>query len=75
MKFLEKPHYKCINDEGLMHVVAWYHAMITGAPDQSSQNSGNKFRLARHPTFPNFVAQRQKVCEISVVEEICSPEK
>jgi len=32
--------YKCIS-EGRMRVAAWYH----GTPDQSSRNSGNKFRL------------------------------
>jgi len=48
---------------------------ITGPLEQSSRNSGNKFRLARSLTRPNFVALRQKVCELSLVEKFCSPEK
>jgi len=47
---------------------------ITGPPDQSSLNSGNKCRLAKPLTLPNFVELRQKVCEISAVENFCSPE-
>jgi len=64
---VEKPLNKCTSEE-LMHA-AWYH----GTPGPSSRNSGNKFRLA--PTLPNFVAFRQIVCEISVVEKFCFPEK
>ena len=45
---------------------------ITAAPDQSSRNSGNKFLLAIPLTRPNFIALRQKVCEISVVENVAS---
>jgi len=41
-KLSKKPLYKCIS-VGLMHVAAWYHGT---SPDQSSQNSGNKFKLA-----------------------------
>jgi len=63
---VEKPLYKCIS-ERLMHVAAWYH----GTLGQSSRNSKNKFRLTRLPTLPNFVALRQKVCEISVMEKCC----
>ena len=58
---VEKPLYKCIS-EVLMHVAQWYH----WTPEQSSRNSGNKFRLASPLTLPNFVALRQKLCEISV---------
>jgi len=43
---------------------------ITGPPDQSSRNSGNKFRLDRPLTRPNFVALRQKACGISVVKKM-----
>jgi len=50
---VEKPFYKCIS-EGLMHVAAWYH----GTQDQSSRNSGNKFRLATLLTLPNLIALR-----------------
>jgi len=56
---VEKPLYKCIS-ERLMHVVAWYH----GTPDRSSGNLGNKYRLARPVTLPNFVALRQNVQNI-----------
>jgi len=42
--------------------------------DQSSQNSG-MFPLARSLTRPNFVALRQKVCEIFADENLCSPKK
>ena len=45
-------------------VAAWYH----GTPGQSSRNSGNTLRLARPPTRPNFVALRQKECEIFAVK-------
>jgi len=48
---------------------------ITEPPDQTLRNSGNNFRLTKPLTLPNFVALRQKVCEISVVEKFCSPEK
>jgi len=47
---------------------------VAGPLDQSSRNSENKFRLARPPKIQNFVALRQKVCEISVVG-FCSSEK
>jgi len=68
---VEKPLYKSIS-EGLMHVAAY---SITGPPNQSSRNSGSKFRLARPLTRPNSVTLRQKVCEISLVEKLCSSEK
>jgi len=67
---VEKPLCMCIS-EILMHVAALYR----GTPDQSSRNSRNKFRLARPPRLQNFVALRQKVSKISVVEKICFPEK
>jgi len=35
---------------------------ITGPPDQSSRNSGNKLRLTTPLTRPNFVVFPQKVC-------------
>jgi len=35
---------------------------ITGPPDQSSQNSGNKLRLTTPLTRPKFVVFPQKVC-------------
>ena len=46
---------------------------ITGPPDQSSRNSGNKCQLARPQTLPIFVVLWEKVCEISAVENLCSP--
>jgi len=48
---------------------------ITGSPEQSSQNAARKFQLFRRPMLSNFVAVQQTVCEISVVEKFCSPEK
>ena len=48
--------------EGLMHDAAWYR----GIPDLSSRNSGNKCRLARPLTLPNFCVLRQDVCEIYI---------
>jgi len=33
---------------------------VTGPPDQSSRNSGNKFQLARSLMWPNFAALQQK---------------
>jgi len=47
---------------------------ITGSPDQSSQNWGNKCRLARPQTMPNLVTLWQKECEISAVGT-CAPWK
>ena len=46
---------------------------LAGPPDQSSRHSvnGPKCRLARHPTLPIFVKLRQKVCEISAVQNFC----
>ena len=43
---------------------------ITGPPDQSSRNSGSKFRLAKPPTTQILSRSNKKVCEISVVEKI-----
>ena len=59
--------HKCIS-EGLMHVAA----SIAGPMDRSSTNSGNKCRLARPLTLPNFVALQQEICEISAVKNLCS---
>ena len=55
---LSKNHFTSPSSEGLMYVAAWN---ITGSPDQSSRNSGNKFQLGRPPMRANFVAIRQKV--------------
>ena len=49
--------------------------VIAGPPGQSSRNSGKRCQLARLLTLPIFVALWQKVCEISAVENLCSPEK
>ena len=62
--------YKCTS-EGLMHVAAWYHM----DPGPKFTKFGEKCRLARPITLPNFVALRQKVCDISAVEKFCSAEK
>jgi len=51
------------------------HCMVSRDPQTTSRNSGNKFRLARPPTLPNFIAIRPNVCEISSVEKFYSPEK
>ena len=50
---------------------------ITGSTfgPKFTRNSGNKFRLARPQRGQIFVAPRQKVFEVSLVEEFCSPEK
>jgi len=45
---------------------------ITESPDQSSQNSRNKFQLARPLMRLNFIVLRQKMCQISIVEKFCS---
>ena len=37
---------------------------VTRPSGQSSRNSRNKFRLARPPMLPNFVALWKKVCDI-----------
>ena len=66
-EFVKKTLYRCIS-EGLMHVAAWYH----GTPDQSSRNSGNKFPLA---IAVKFRCAPTKMCDISLEEEFCSPEK
>jgi len=58
----------------LADMPALQHKGMTGPPDQSSRNSGNKCRFSRPPTRPNFVALRE-VCGISVVEKFCYPEK
>jgi len=55
-----KPVYKCTSEGLIMHVAACYH----GTTDQSLRNSGNAFRLTNSLTLLNFVALRQKVCEI-----------
>jgi len=47
-------------------------AYLSRDPDQSSLNSGKMCPLARPLTLPNFVALRQKLCEISAVENLCS---
>ena len=47
------------------------HGIAVG-PDQSSRNFGKKCRLARPQTMPNFVTMRQKMSEISAVENLCS---
>jgi len=44
-----------------MHVAAWYRV----TPDQSSENSGNKWQLARSLMVPNFVTLQKEVSEIS----------
>jgi len=44
---------------------------IAGPPDHSSRNSGNKCRLARPLTVPNFGTLRQKVLDMSAVENLC----
>ena len=67
-EIVEKPHYKRIS-EGLTHVAALHH----GTPGPKFTKFGNKFSFAIPLTLPNFVALRQKVCEISVVEKFCSP--
>ena len=46
---------------------------IAGLQDQSSPNSGNKCRLARPLTPPNFVALRQEVCEIPADRKFLLP--
>jgi len=51
-----------------MHVAAWYRE----TPDQSWPKSGNNCWLARPITVPIFVTLRQKVCEVSAVENLCS---
>jgi len=54
------PHNnKCIS-EGLMHVPTTYHC--TAGPKVN--NVGNKYQMARPITLRNFIALRQKVCEI-----------
>ena len=61
-KVAKKPLYKCIS-EGLMHGT-------TGSPHHGIRR--NKLRLARPLTRLNFVALRQKMCEIgeSVVKKL-----
>ena len=68
---VEKALYKRIS-EGLMHVAAWELGL--------SRDPGPKFTKLREYvsigqtlTLPNFVALRQKVCEISVAEKILLP--
>jgi len=66
--------YKCIS-EGLMHVAAWYRQTRIAEPsDQSSRNLGNKCRLARSITVPNFVALRHK-CTRDPLSKICASGK
>jgi len=48
---------------------------IVGFLDQSSPISGNRCRLARPLTPPNFVALRQEAWEISAVENFCRSKK
>ena len=50
-----------------MHVAARYREIL----NPSSPNLENMCPLARHPTLPNFVTLRQKVCEIAAVENLC----
>jgi len=40
--------------------------------DESLRNSGNKCRLARPLTMPNFVILLQKMSEIPAIENLCS---
>jgi len=63
---VEKPLDNCIGEE-LMHVATWYH----GTAGPKFTKFGNKFRLARPSILPNFIALRQKVCDISLVEKFC----
>jgi len=62
---VEKPLYK-FTSEGLTHGV-------TEPPDQSSQNSGNKPRLARIPNVATFVDLWQIVCQVSAVNNFWAP--
>jgi len=55
--------YKCAS-EWLMHVAV---CGIAGPPDQSSPSSGNKCRMARPLTMPNFIALGQTIYEKSVI--------
>jgi len=54
-----------------MHVAARYH----GTPGPKFTKFENNFRSARPLTRPNFVALRQKMCEISLVKKFCFSEK
>jgi len=46
---------------------------IAGPPDQSSSNSGSRWRLARPLTLPNFITLRQKVYQIYAFKTLGLP--
>jgi len=68
----QKLLYKCIS-EALMHVAAWYHG--THRPKFTKFMQGVSFDWPDPLTQPNFVAIRQKVCEVSLVGKFFFPKK
>jgi len=62
-------HWRTLLHPSLMHVTAW----CRWTPDQSSQNSWNKCRMARPLTLSNFVVLWQKVCQISTFKNFWPP--